>query len=266
MSKILVLGSTGMLGHKMIEIIRQYHLNVSALSRQDGLDAEDLDGVRRLVGRVNPDVIVNCVGIIKQRYQIKDRSTVVNGMLPDVLASIGRVIHFSSDCVFDGMKGNYTEADKPDAQDIYGRTKALGELCPANVLVLRSSIIGREKYNFHGLLEWFLRQDHDVPGYSNTFFSGVTTNWMAQTVAELIYYPDMSGLYNVASSRISKYDLLKTFKDVYNKKINIIPVGTPASDRSLDSSKFVKQTGIPVPDLQILVRIQRQQDEDPRSW
>jgi len=259
--RILVLGSKGMLGHVMLRTLRAHFEGVKGFSRQSGLDATDLIHSREILTRYSfPNVIVNCVGVVKQRPENMKESVAVNSLFPNFLHQIcsefgSHLVHFSTDCVFDGEAGYYTEEDRPNAKDVYGITKSLGEV-QVNALTLRTSIIGRERSNYYGLLEWFLCQKGDIPGYTNSVFSGVTTEWLSETVAELIKRGFYSGLYHVASVPISKYDLLETFRKVYKTPVRIIPTAEPMCDRSLNSYKFVRATGIKTPQLPQLVREQ----------
>ena len=262
--KILVLGSTGMLGHKMIERLRLHYENVDGVCREDGFNAMDLPTAEHYLEICNPHVIINCMGIIKQRNQKSEESIAVNALFPHVVQRVcsqlgSRLIHFSTDCVFSGKTGQYKESDAPDPEDLYGTTKHLGEVIASNTLTLRTSIIGREKRNYHGLLEWFLRQNEVVSGFANVFYTGVTTNWLADTIADLIQKP-LSGLYHVAAPMISKDDLLRIFRDVYDKSIMIKPVHKPVCNRSLNGGKFEKTTGIIVPTLSTMVAEQYEQD------
>src|SRR5208282_1528495 len=162
MSRILVLGSTGMLGHKMLERLRLHYTDVIGFSRANGFDARDAVESIVAISRYRPAVVVNCIGIIKQRPQDAEESITINALFPQSLQHHceklwgARLIHFSTDCVFSGNRGNYTEQDFPDPRDLYGRTKLLGEVSEGSALTLRTSIIGRERVNGHGLLEWFL--------------------------------------------------------------------------------------------------------------
>ena len=263
--KILVLGSTGMLGHKMVERLRLYYTDVEGLSREDGFDAVDLPHVEYTLRLIRPNVVINCIGLIKQREQDLEKSIAVNALFPHFLQRIcqqigTKLIHFSTDCVFSGNRGVYAETDLSDAEDVYGRTKYLGEILADNALTLRTSIIGRERKNFHGLLEWFLRQEGIIFGYEEVFYTGVTTNWLADTVAALIQKP-LSGLYQIASPYVSKFQLLEYFKEVYARKnIEIISAFSPLCDRTLCGEKFRKETGIVTPHLRNLVIEQREQD------
>ena len=256
-----------MLGHKMVERLRLHYDGVFGLSRLDGLNVND-GGLRQLLAPFRPTAVVNCVGLIKQREQNAEEAIKVNALFPHTLQRVcqdlgARLIHFSTDCVFSGKQGNYTEADTPDPGDLYGQTKFLGEVYNENALTLRTSIIGREKASGLGLLEWFLDQRGPVPGYTNAIFSGVTTNYLADVVAKVIFRTDLHGLYHVASHPVSKFELLRMMKDVYERQdISVVPTTTFPCDRSLLAGRFELATGIQLPNLFDLLTVQRHQDKE----
>jgi dTDP-4-dehydrorhamnose reductase len=261
-----------MLGHKLwqvfaprLETYVSFRGDVASYSGYDifddsrafsGVQAEDLDSVRRTLAVVQPDVVVNCIGIVKQDAAAQDpvASITVNALFPHRLAracgdSGARLIHLSTDCVFSGRKGNYQEVDPPDAQDLYGRTKLLGEVTSSNCLTIRTSMIGRELSGSQGLLEWFLSHaGHTVRGYQRAIFSGFTTGALAEVIAELIIqYPDLSGMRHVAAEPINKFDLLSLIKRTYQLDIEIEPDDVFCCDRSLDAGRMRAETGILVP-------------------
>jgi dTDP-4-dehydrorhamnose reductase len=282
MPRILILGAGGMLGHKMLQVLSaRFPETYGTLrgSRQqppferielfgganiiDGLDVSDLDRVDALIRDLRPDVVVNCAGVIKQRTAAQDAvpSITVNALLPHRLAQAlaeqsGRLIHFSTDCVFSGADGNYVETDFADAYDLYGRTKFLGEVATSNALTLRTSIIGRELQHFQSLLEWFLRQSSGaVVGYQRVFWSGVTTNHLSQVVADLIInHPALHGMYQVSSGRISKYDLLLLVRDAFSMSVHVEPETEPQCDRSLIGTRFEAAVGYRCPAWPELLR------------
>jgi dTDP-4-dehydrorhamnose reductase len=273
--EILVLGGMGMLGHKMFQRLRQRFPGTYSTIRGSGIneaerkfcdlqngrvvecfDATDFASLERFLLPKRPRVIVNCIGIIKQRATAKDAvaSITVNSLLPHKLAELcrqwgGRLIHFSTDCVFSGSRGGYREEDFADAEDLYGRTKFLGEVTAGNTLTLRTSIIGRELAHFTSLLEWFLSQNHGkVKGYKKAFYSGVTTNWLAEVVGNLIQtHSDLSGLYQITGPMISKFDLLCMLREAYDLDIEILPDDEFWCDRSMVGEKFVCATGYVCP-------------------
>jgi dTDP-4-dehydrorhamnose reductase len=178
------------------------------------------------------------------------------------------VIHFSTDCVFSGREGNYTEESPSDAEDLYGKSKYLGEVTAGNALTLRTSIIGRELANFRSLLEWLISQDgKTVRGFRRVVYSGVTTNYLAQLVGNLITdHPALSGLYQVTSPPVSKHDLLCMIRDAYGLTIDIVPDEREVSDRSMVGEKFRKATGYPPPEWPGLIK-QLVSDPTPyRDW
>ncbi|MGD8239456.1 MAG: SDR family oxidoreductase [Armatimonadota bacterium] len=268
--RILVLGGEGMLGHKMYQVLRARFDHVACTVRGrredefyreiglfqngnlvEGLDATQTSGVREILEEQRPDVMVNCIGIIKQRDEAKQPipSIALNALLPHLLADVcrpwrGRLIHFSTDCVFSGKQGSYTEGDPPDAEDLYGRTKSLGEVTCGNALTLRTSMIGRELQCFQSLLEWFLGQEHTtVRGFTRAVYSGLTTNQLADVVTMLIrHYPSLSGLYHVVGEAISKHDLLCLVRDVYGLDIEIVPDDSVICDRSMVGDSFCRAT------------------------
>jgi dTDP-4-dehydrorhamnose reductase len=271
---VLVLGGTGMLGHKMFQTLgRRFAetwcairrpLTDPALARIDILrsekvlhaDAADFPSLERILLDRRPDVIVNCVGVVKQRAEATAPvpSILINSLLPHRLLEAcgrwhGRLIHISTDCVFSGHRGGYLETDVPDAEDLYGRTKALGEVQRANALTLRTSIIGRELFHFRSLLEWFLSQSGGrVRGFRRAQFSGVTTNLLSEVVADIIANrPDLGGLYQVTGPMISKFDLLTVLRDAYRLDVEIVSDDDFVCDRSMNGEKFRQATGFRCP-------------------
>jgi dTDP-4-dehydrorhamnose reductase len=193
-----------------------------------------------------PDVVVNCVGLVKQRAQAADPLVAlpINSLLPHRLvrlcALIGaRLIHFSTDCVFSGERGRYGETDVPDARDLYGRSKLLGEVDDSHALTLRVSIVGPELGGTQGLLAWFLGQRDGVQGFRNAVFSGLTTLELARVVRDLLLdRPDLHGVYHLSADPISKFDFLTLTAKTYGHSICIYPRDEPTIDRSLDSGKL----------------------------
>ena len=269
--KVLILGGSGMLGHKLWQTCsQQFETYVSlrgALSRYrpirlfeqsrvfENVVAEDVRTVTRAIDSVRPSVIVNCVGIVKQDTAARDpvASITVNSLFPHRISQLIRntdirLIHLSTDCVFSGSKGNYSEDDMPDPVDLYGRSKLLGEVAGARCLTIRTSMIGRELKGSHGLLEWFLSQRAPVSGFRRAIFSGFTTQSLAGIIARVIaQQPNLSGLWHVGSDPISKFDLLNLVKQTYGLAVDIRPEDTFVCDRSLNSSRFRAETGINPP-------------------
>jgi dTDP-4-dehydrorhamnose reductase len=276
--KVLVLGATGMLGHKLMQIFSKKFLVIGTVRGDAPLlernpvftgtaligntRAEDLASVRHAIAIVDPDVIINAVGIVKQLPAARDplQSIAINALFPHQLAGICReqgirLIHISTDCVFSGKAGCYTEDDPSDAEDLYGKTKYLGEVAYPGCLTIRTSIIGRELGTSHGLIEWFLGQEgKTVPGYKRAIFSGLTTNALSGIIGEIISgYPDLYGVMQVASEPISKYDLLVLVEKTYGLHIEIRPDTTVISNRSLKAGKFRNETKIKVPSWEYMI-------------
>jgi dTDP-4-dehydrorhamnose reductase len=269
--KILVLGGTGMLGHKMFQILRERFEQTLVCVHDpsakkielfqdektiEGLDVSDITSVTTVLERHKPDVVVNCVGVIKQRSQANAfiPSITINALFPHRLAEItnawnGRVIHFSTDCVFSGKKGNYLETDPSDAEDLYGRSKFLGEVAAPNALTLRTSMIGRELKHFQSLLEWFLRQKSSrVEGYMHALYSGLTTNALARLVGDVIeHHPQLSGLYQVTGKTISKFELLTLIQQKFKLPVEVLPDEMVYCDRSMIGERFKQATGFVAP-------------------
>jgi dTDP-4-dehydrorhamnose reductase len=222
----------------------------------DGVSAHDFDGVVRAFALARPEVVVNCVGIVKQDAAAKDpyQSIAVNALFPHRLARAcaaagARLIHLSTDCVFTGRRGNYKESDASDAEDIYGRTKWLGEVDYENCLTIRTSMIGRELEGAHGLVEWFLSQrGKTVRGFRRAVFSGFTTGALAAIIGDIIAdRRDLRGVRHVAAEPINKFDLLTLVRDAFESDIEIEPDETFVCDRSLDGSRFGRETGFAPP-------------------
>ena len=279
--KILVLGGEGMLGHKMYQTLLSRYPDttctvarpLSALFYQridlfrqgrviDEIDAMDFPRLHEILDAERPGYIVNCIGMIKQREASKAAipSITLNSLLPHKLAEWaggwgGRVFHFSTDCVFSGRDGGYTETSPSDAEDLYGKSKYLGEVAVENALTLRTSIIGRELANFRSLLEWFLSQKgKSVRGFKKVIYSGVTTNYMADLVSRIVSeHPTLYGLYQVTSPAISKFDLLCMIRDAFRLDIEIVPDENGVSDRSMVGDAFLRATGYRSPDWPGLV-------------
>ncbi len=273
-TKVLILGGTGMLGHVLFRhlsrnagydvyatartpglIARFFPPVLAAKFRPDSIDADNFDTVIRALASIQPTIVINCIGMIKQQPMASDPLTAitVNAQLPHRISLISRnakarMIHISTDCVFDGRKGMYTEDDVPNAEDLYGRTKLLGEVSYPHCVTLRTSIIGHELKGRYGLIEWFLGQTGRVRGYKNAIYSGFPTIELARIISDHVL-PDreLSGVYHVSSAPISKYDLLKMVAERYGKQIEIAPDEDFAIDRSLNSDRFRFRMGYSPP-------------------
>lgn len=287
--QILVLGATGMLGHKMFQTLSErfddvyaaVHCPLAELKHIElfasdnvitGFDARQTSQIQEVLTRHKPEIIVNCIGVIKQRAESDSyiSSLTLNSLLPHYLAGFaaqwdGRLIHFSTDCVFSGKRGNYTETDQSDAEDLYGRSKFLGEVTTPNALTIRTSMIGRELNHFKSLLEWFMRQkDVRVEGYKHALYSGLTTNILSRIVGDIIRdYPKLSGLYQVTGQTISKFDLLTLIQKQFKLPVEVIPDEMEHCDRSMRGEKFHQATGFVAPSWQELIT---ELAEDPTPY
>jgi dTDP-4-dehydrorhamnose reductase len=276
--RILILGGDGMLGHQLLHQFRGRHevrvtlrLNREAyealrLFEPDvafyGVDARQTDSLVQVIAEFHPHAVVNAVGIVKQRPEAKAviPSLEINSLLPHRLSLLcrmvgARLIHLSTDCVFSGRRGNYRETDLPDAEDLYGRTKLLGEVVEPHCLTLRTSMIGPELSRKTGLLEWFLAQgDQTVKGFTKAIFSGFPTSELAHIVERLLTEaPMIHGLYHVAARPISKYDLLTLVRDRLHVPVTIERDATFECDRSLDASRFYQDTGYSPPAWEAMI-------------
>lgn len=278
--KTLVLGVGGMLGHAMFRtFLSSRDFDVFGTARTasvkrffDESDADrlivdvdvlDQDRLAALFSEQRPKLVINCVGLVKQLPRAKDPLVAlpINSLFPHRLAHFcgmtgARLVHISTDCVFSGEKGNYSEADPADALDLYGRSKHLGETVTyPHAVTLRTSIIGRELSTSHSLVDWFLSQNSAVDGFSRAIFSGLPTNELARVIRDVVVpRPELSGLYHVSADAISKLDLLRLVAEVYGKRIEIRPSERLVIDRSLDSSRFRQATTYKAPPWPELIR------------
>tara|TARA_B100001173_G_scaffold298903_1_gene296942 strand:- start:1170 stop:2060 length:891 start_codon:yes stop_codon:yes gene_type:complete len=274
---ILLLGSDGMIGHQVLfRLIKENFLIHTHFkkkkSKHDFLKSKNTifyfleiseDNIEEFLVDINPDIIINAAGVTTRREKESTINQIkfTNSLLPNILSSWSekndcRLIHFSTDCVFSGEKGNYQDSDKPDALDTYGKTKSLGEVSGANTLILRSSMIGFELYNKTELLEWVLsNKNKTINGFSNVIYSGITTTLMSKIVIKIIEdFPDLKGIYNISSAPISKYSLLKKINDIFDLNIKIESVEYKSSDKSLESSRFSNKTGIEIPNWDLMLK------------
>ena len=260
-----------MLGHKAFELLNlndKYEVFGTLRNEKDikkyfsesknsrnifsGIDALNLNTVLALIDKLSPDIVLNCIGIIKQLKESHNAllSIEVNSLFPHKLAahlegSKTRLIHISTDCVFSGEKGNYIESDYSDAKDLYGKTKYLGELVNySNCVTLRTSIIGPELKTKLSLLEWFLSQNVSVNGYINAIYSGLTTTELIKVIdTYIIPQNNQNGLYHISSEPISKHDLLAKIAREFKFDIIIHRTETFFNNKSLNSQKFTKDFG-----------------------
>lgn len=227
-----------------------------------GVDVENHDSLVKAFAAIHPDVVVNCVGLVKQLADANDplRVIPINTLLPHRLATLcqataARLVHISTDCVFSGSKGNYLETDFPDASDLYGRSKLLGEVDYPHAITLRTSIIGIELSGQRSLVNWFLDQQGVVNGFTRAVFSGLPTVELATVVRDLVLpRKELHGIYHVASNPINKFDLLKLVAKAYGKNIEIIPSENPIIDRSLNADRFKDATGYEAPEWPALIQ------------
>jgi dTDP-4-dehydrorhamnose reductase len=216
-----------------------------------GVDVENIDSLTHLFAVVHPDVVINCVGLVKQLQEADDplAAIPINALLPHRLARLckvagARLVHMSTDCVFSGVKGMYTEADASDARDLYGRSKYLGEVDYPHAITLRTSIIGHELDGARSLIGWYLAQEGSVKGYKRAIFSGLPTVEVARVIRDhVIPHPELHGVYHVSAEPINKFDLLTLVAQTYRKTIDIVADDLLVIDRSLDSTRFRHATG-----------------------
>ena len=276
--KILVLGASGMLGNAMFRVlsetdehevwgtvrspgIHKLFDDVQALRLLSGIEVENADALSDVLNKVRPNVVVNCIGLVKQFAAAGDPllALPINAMLPHRLARFcslvgARLIHVSTDCVFSGKRGAYTESDTPDAEDLYGKSKHIGEVDYHNAVTLRTSIIGHELESRHGLVEWFLWQEVRVFGYTRALFSGLPMVEFSRIVRDFVLpKASLRGLYHVSSAPIAKYLLLSLVARIYEKNIEIVPDDSVVIDRTLVADRFQQATGYTAPPWEDLV-------------
>lgn len=283
--KVLVFGASGMIGSAMYRVLSAKapdgndDLQVWGTLRADdtkrffaenlrdrlvsGVDVEKQDSLVRVFSQVQPDVVINCIGLTKHHKEADDPllALPLNALLPHRMADLcavagARLIHVSTDCVYAGTRGNYAEVDVPDAGDTYGKSKHLGEVDYPHAITLRTSTIGHELQSKYGLLDWFLSQEGRCKGYNRAVFSGLPTVTFAQIVRDVVIpRRELSGLYHVAAKPIAKLDLLKMIANVYGKTIDIVPDDTLVIDRSLDAKRFQLATGYVAPEWPELIKL-----------
>jgi dTDP-4-dehydrorhamnose reductase len=279
---VLVLGVTGMLGNAVFRLLASspgFEVSGSARDTKNmshfskairakvftGVDVENLDQLALLLNQVRPNVIINCIGLVKQLATSDDplEALPLNAIFPHRLARLAslldaRLVHVSTDCVFSGSRGMYVETDIPDARDLYGLSKLLGEVVYPNTVTLRTSIIGHELESARSLICWFLAQEESVKGFRRAIFSGLPTVEIARIIRDyIIPLPSLHGLYHVSAAPISKYDLLHLVAHEYKKNIDIIPDDEFSIDRSLNSDRFRLATGYNPPDWPELIKLMR---------
>lgn len=278
--RVLVLGAGGMLGNAVVRVMDEkqdfeIHGTVRSGSVRGmfsekiakrliaGCDVGDHDALVKAFAHVRPDVVINCIGLVKQVADAEDplQAIRINSLLPHQLAGMcslvgARLVHISTDCVFSGERGGYSENDLSDAKDLYGKSKFLGEVNYPHAITLRTSIIGHELQSAHGLIEWFLSQQDQCKGFTRAIFSGLPTVVLAQIIRDVVIpRPELYGVYHVASESISKCELLKLVAEIYGKSIEILPDDHFAIDRSLNAERFRLATGYVAPPWPDLVKL-----------
>jgi dTDP-4-dehydrorhamnose reductase len=282
-TRVLIFGISGMLGSAAFQLFSQDEsLDVFGTARSGsvknyfptrshekiiaGIDVLDIDCLARVMHRVQPDVVINCIGLIKQHEIANDPLIVlpINSIFPHRLSAIcrlsgARFVQVSTDCVFDGRTGGYIESDQANAIDLYGQSKFIGEVRDqSHAITLRTSIIGHELNSKHALVEWFLSQRNSIAGFQQAIFSGLPTVELARVIKDFIIpQPNLFGLYHVSAIPISKFDLLSLVSSVYDKEVAIIPDSKVVINRSLNSELFRKETGYIAPEWQELVKLMK---------
>ena len=273
---ILIIGGSGMLGSQCVDFFASIddsnifvtcrkinkHLDQIQLNNKikvyPDIDIQNINNIEYLIKEIKPTLVINCTGAIKQKnIGINPIDAIsINGLFPHQLSSLAdnykfKLVLISTDCVFNGLKGNYTEEDHSDCYDIYGKSKYIGEIHDKNnVLTIRTSIIGIERETSLSLLSWFLLQKNTIKGYSKAIYSGVPTTYLAKFIYE---NNNLYGLYHLSSQPISKYHLLKLFAKNYDHNIEIIKDDSFCIDRSLDSKKLKDEMGFIQPKWETLV-------------
>ena len=282
-NKILIIGANGMLGSSLLRYLSK-EATLEVLGTVRSLEAEkllscqgysntirevdiiDFHTLRSVVMKFKPAYVLNCVGVIKQLEQSKAPvpSIEINSLFPHRIAKVcdevgARLIHFSTDCVFSGIKGMYVESDIPDATDLYGRSKLLGEVDYGKHLTLRTSIIGHELGKAVSLVDWFLRQKGSVNGYRNAVFSGMPTVYVAEFLQKYVFGFDVFGLYHLGVDSIDKYSLLKLIGEHYEVSTDILPYDDFKIDRSLNSERLNSVTNFVPPSWDTLIQRMRRE-------
>ena len=277
--RVLILGATGMLGSTLFRVFQEnktfevwgtlrdksglnYFPKLNHYQLVPNVDVLDENILLQTFEQVKPNIVINCIGVIKQLACAKDPLVVlpINALLPHRLAKLCRefeahLVHISTDCVFSGKNGGCTELDSSDAEDLYGQSKYIGELTKdSQAITLRTSMIGHELNSNNSLVDWFLSQQGEVKGYVNAIFSGFPTVELACIIQDFVIpNTGLSGLYHVAAKPINKYDLLILIAEIYGKNIAIIPDDKLHIDRSLNAQKFTEATGYVAPDWPDLI-------------
>ncbi len=292
--RVLLLGANGLIGHKLFNKLSQSGLETIGTIRRDKRDFDcypfmqseniidnfEIDGVSvvaKLIRDTKPSVVINCIGITKRKHELTDpvKAIGINALFPHQLAQLCqkqhiRMIHFSTDCVFSGDSGYYTEDSIPDASDIYGRTKALGEVAHMdNCLTLRSSFIGTEICDKTELLEWFLAQEQkQIKGYTKAMYSGVSTSYLCRVVIDILQnHPALAGLYQLAPDvPVSKYELLCLAKKAFGLDVEIVVEDSFVADKSLSGVRLKKVMDLEIPSWEAMLNELAIEDADNRKY
>jgi dTDP-4-dehydrorhamnose reductase len=273
LKQILILGASGMLGHMLVRILSPHHNVVGTTSSKyneksplarmlseknwvDQVDVRNLSNVEKTIRDTKADVVINCVGVIKQKMESSNimDAILINSLIPHQLANIcnqtqSRLIHFSTDCVFDGSPGIKKVDDVPNATDLYGTTKRLGEVNYAPALTLRTGFVGRQLSGYEGLFEWVISQrGKTIDGYQNAIYSGFTAMALSRIIRQIIEEHDqLSGLHQVAGNHINKFDLITKLNEYLDLDLTINRNTVFMCDRSMDGTEFTKLTDIAIP-------------------
>ena len=278
--KILVVGASGMIGSTVLRVMSENkdwevfgtirsasvkHFFPAEIAERlvNGVDVEYPDALMKVLDAIRPNVVINCAGLTKHKPEADDPliSLPINALMPHRLAGLckmigARLVHVSTDCVFSGEKGGYTETDFSDARDAYGKSKAMGEVYYPHTITLRTSTIGHELQSKYGLLDWFLSQEGSCKGYKRAIFSGLPTVVFAQVIRDVVIpNVELSGLYHVAAKPINKFELLKMISSVYGKPIEIVADDIMVIDRSLDAACFSEATGYVAPEWEDMIKL-----------
>lgn len=278
--RILVVGASGMIGSAVLRIlseksdwevygtvregsVKRFFSTAIADRLIPGVDVEHQDSLLGVLNVVRPNVVINCAGLTKHKPESEDPlvSIPINTLMPHRFAGLcklvgARLIHVSTDCVFSGAKGGYVEDDFTDACDVYGKSKALGEVHSPHTVTLRTSTIGHELNSHYGLLDWFLLQEGQCNGFARAIFSGLPTVVFAQIIRDVVIpHRELSGVYHVAAKPIAKFELLKLIADVHGKAIDIVRDESLTIDRSLDATRFKLATGYVAPEWPELIKL-----------
>jgi len=266
MKRILIIGATGLIGHQVyMRLKKNCDYDVFSMAHQRKMDdetilidARDEHLLERKIRGINPEVIINCMGILISEANVNHEHAIfLNAYMPHHLKNIAntlnaKLVHISTDCVFSGKKGSYVETDFKDADDTYGRSKALGEVTEFPHLTLRTSVVGPELKDGEELFHWFFRQEGTIKGFMKSYWSGVTTLELAKAVEWAIDY-DIKGLYHVTNGKsINKYALLELFKTFTKKNILIEAVDGRVTNKTLIDTR--QERNEPIPDYDIMIR------------